>query len=389
MKRRLGRTFEQFVDEATIKHNGKYTYPIQEYRGTMYDMQIMCHTHGLFEQRAKSHLEGQGCRQCWLDRIGDTTRSSFSEFVDRAKKVHPDAYSYPLQTYINANTKIRIVCKIHGEFLQKPFVHLMGIGCPTCGRDNRNCHGGRSLVSTPEVIRLAREVHGNLYDYTESENTGYNNPMKIECKNHGTFLQTPSEHIGKRRGCAKCAVDERTYTFSEMVSKAKEVHGDRYTYPVQEYTISKNKVTIICPKHGEFRQTFSEHVWGKHGCPKCGAHPIISRACIAWLDSLGIPNDPEHREVWLQTSDGRKRVDGFDPKTNTVYEYYGDRFHGNPKKRPQDKDSGLGGATYGDLYRKTMERETFIRDAGYSIITIWESDFIALSRKKLECLLLL
>ena len=34
--------------------------------------------------------------------------------------------------YLNNKSKIKILCYIHGEFEQKPYHHLNGVGCPYC-----------------------------------------------------------------------------------------------------------------------------------------------------------------------------------------------------------------------------------------------------------------
>jgi hypothetical protein len=38
----------------------------------------------------------------------------------------------------------------------------------------------------------------------------------------------------------------------EFIEKAKRVHGNKYDYSKVELTKVKDKVTIICPEHGEF-----------------------------------------------------------------------------------------------------------------------------------------
>lgn len=55
----------------------------------------------------------------------------------------------------------------------------------------------------------------------------------------------------------------------KFVKKAIAEHGDRYDYSLVNYTMSRNKVTIICPDHGEFHQIASNHLRGC-GCPQCG-----------------------------------------------------------------------------------------------------------------------
>jgi len=58
-------------------------------------------------------------------------------------------------------------------------------------------------------------------------------------------------------------------TTEEFIHKAKAVHGDKYDYSKVEYINNHTKVTIICPEHGEFMQTPSNHLKGQ-GCPACG-----------------------------------------------------------------------------------------------------------------------
>jgi hypothetical protein len=65
-------------------------------------------------------------------------------------------------------------------------------------------------------------------------------------------------------------------------------------------------------------------------CPKC-AYKRVSEIETVWLDEIGINNDAEHRQVTVKLGNKRIIADGFDPKTNTIYEFYGDFWHGNPK----------------------------------------------------------
>jgi asparagine N-glycosylation enzyme membrane subunit Stt3 len=63
-------------------------------------------------------------------------------------------------------------------------------------------------------------------------------------------------------------------------------------------------------------------------------------------------------------------VDGFDPLTNTVYEYYGSYWHGNPEKySPNDVNPRIG-KTFGELYQHTINRENQIKQF-YNLITLW------------------
>lgn len=46
----------------------------------------------------------------------------------------------------------------------------------------------------------------------------------------------------------------------EFIKKARLVHGDRYNYDNVDYKTNKVKVCIVCPEHGEFWQTPSDHL---------------------------------------------------------------------------------------------------------------------------------
>ena len=61
----------------------------------------------------------------------------------------------------------------------------------------------------------------------------------------------------------------RKLTAEEFIVRAKEVHGDRYSYDVTKYINNKTKVIITCPIHDEFEQKPKSHLDGR-GCPSCG-----------------------------------------------------------------------------------------------------------------------
>ena len=92
-----------------------------------------------------------------------------------------------------------------------------------------------------------------------------------------------------------------------------------------------------------------------------------------WLDLLKIPK--KYRQVILEINNKKYKVDGFDPKTNTVYEFHGDFWHGNPIIYNQKDINSKTGTTFGELYKRTMKKEKILKKAGYKVISIWESDF--------------
>ena len=71
------------------------------------------------------------------------------EVLDRFKKVHGDEYDYSEVKYINQLTKVKLICKEHGEFLQYPKYHLQGNGCVHCGNKRNSL---RRRKSTEDFI---------------------------------------------------------------------------------------------------------------------------------------------------------------------------------------------------------------------------------------------
>lgn len=61
---KIDNTAKSFFDRCVEAHEGKYTYPEQEYRGAKHKIRVLCPLHGEFEQSAWAHLSGSGCFSC-------------------------------------------------------------------------------------------------------------------------------------------------------------------------------------------------------------------------------------------------------------------------------------------------------------------------------------
>jgi len=127
------------------------------------------------------------------------------DFITNAQKVHNNKYDYSKIKYINAKTKVTIVCKKHGEFLQLPSEHVAGRGCKKCATD-------KSKLGIENFIKKANKIHKNKYDYSKSIYVSIKKKIEIICPVHGSFFQTPNNHF--HYGCKKCSWNV-----------AKNVHG--------------------------------------------------------------------------------------------------------------------------------------------------------------------
>ena len=196
-------------------------------------------------------------------------KSTKEEFIVKARNIHGNRYNYDEFDYVNATTKGKIICPIHGEFWQSANSHLKKHGCPKCAKENFQ----KISKLTFEIFeKRANESHNFKYKYIPTELKNNKTKLKIICPIHGEFEQMASLHLCGQ-GCPKCGNAEKRSKMAsnteEFIEKAKVVHGNKYDYSKVEYINKGTKVCIICPTHGEFWQSPNDHIAGKKGCPKC------------------------------------------------------------------------------------------------------------------------
>jgi hypothetical protein len=143
---------------------------------------------------------------------------------------------------------------------------------------------------------------------------------------------------------------------------------------------AKSKIPIKCNKcMFVWSPTIGNHINAKYGCPHCSISKGYSKSQILWLDNI-----MEEQKISIQYALSPwgeykiheiGKVDGYCLQTNTVYEFHGDYWHGNPDIYESDDINSTNGKTFGELYQKTIERDQQIRNAGYNLITMWEYDF--------------
>ena len=201
------------------------------------------------------------------------------EFIKRSNKIHKNKYDYSNVIYVNNRTEVKIICPVHGEFLQKPEYHLAYHGCSICG--DLLC-GEKNRKTKEKFVNDAVKIHKEKYDYSLVDYKSALEKVKIICPVHGEFLQKPSSHLNGN-GCLKCSIERvanvNRNTQQKFLEKSERVHGKRYDYSKSVYGNRHKKLQIICKLHGMFLQTPGDHFRGM-GCPKCnlskGEQKIIS-----------------------------------------------------------------------------------------------------------------
>jgi very-short-patch-repair endonuclease len=346
-------TTDFFLKKAKEKHGDKYDYSKVEYYGTYNKVEIICKKHGSFFQTPNSHLTGRGCNDCGYDLTSAKLTRSTSDFIERAVLKHGYIYDYSLIVYSGRDAKVKIICKKHGVFESTAGVHLQGSGCHKCSGYNRR-------ITTTDFIKRAINRHGDAYDYSSVIYDGIDNKVEITCKSHGIFKQIAYGHL-QGKGCPSCADrwSGRRPTTNEFIDKAKEVHGDTFDYSNVDYVNAHKKIKIICKIHGEFKQTPDSHLSGR-GCAKCSLGNISKPEIdlVNLIKAHGL-------EVFANKSinKGKGNIFRFDcviPSKKVVIEFNGLYWHSTANKHE----------TYHQEKREHAEKN------GYRLITIWEDEWL-------------
>ena len=124
----------EFIEKARKVHGNKYDYSKVEYKNQKTTVRIICPEHGEFFMTPGAHLAGQGCRKCSNEKLSKERTKPNEQWIEEAKKIHGDRYSYEKTVYRGYRRKVTITCPIHGDFEQLAYDHHQGKGCPKCRR---------------------------------------------------------------------------------------------------------------------------------------------------------------------------------------------------------------------------------------------------------------
>lgn len=193
----FNRTTKDFIKDAKVAHGSRYNYSNVYYNGFNNKVEITCKVHGVFLQTPKLHLDGCGCAKC------ATKVRSTEQFIKEAIETYGNKYDYSLVKYVNARTKINIICKVHGKFQQVPHSHLSGMNCSLCVNNKRK--------TTKSFIKDAKKIHRNRYDYSLVDYKNIDTNVKLICKKHNSeFEQNPYTVLNSNfNGCPQCRVNSK------------------------------------------------------------------------------------------------------------------------------------------------------------------------------------
>jgi hypothetical protein len=272
-----------------------------------------------------------------------------------------------LEPYVNALTKINHLHKPCGFIwntrpndIKNRFKKGLTTGCPGCGKAGRltQAQYEQRLIGT-EFEVLGKYINNRspiLHKHTICGKESLMSPMSI--MDHG------------RLGCSHCGK-----VFKQTTEGYVEKLKDSEYELLEEYTGSKDKLLHRHKVCGTEFLIRPNDILSGHGCNTCAKGRNYSKLAIEWINTFNNPSIIHAENGGEQKIAGYK-VDGYDPNTNTVYEFHGDRYHGNldifsPDElcHPFDKT-----VTADELWTRTFERMQTISQAA-KVVYIWEQEY--------------
>lgn len=317
-----------FFDKVKKMYGDKYDLSKTEYKGYENKVTLICKVHGEFQISPKTLLHGShgrkphGCPIC--EGIKQPKKNTPESFKSEMKKIYGRKLKFKIPNKVTIYTKITAICKHHGEITHSVEYYKSGKGCEYCS--------GKKTY-WPDFIKLARQVHGDKYDYSLTEIPKRNSDkITIICPEHGQFRQFAWLHLSGS-GCPECVGYPNKKTpeqrKDEFIRKARDLFGDKFDYSKVHYVNNDTNVTLICKEHHiEFETSPDTHLRGSGACPMCTRsigeakiYGYLSRHKIKFFTQHKIEhNNPLCKRQYLV-------VDFYIPEYKIVIEYNGKQHY--------------------------------------------------------------
>ncbi len=311
-------TTEEFIKKAREVHGDRYDYSKVEYVNNHTKVCIICKEHGEFWQSPSHHLEGSGCSKCGKEILADKFRewtkekcheaalrySDLKSFRTECKSAYRTAVKhqwlkeYTWLSHMNHKKWTKEECfEVASRYKQmyafrtecesaynaairhkwlKDFtwlIHKIDVSKPKKQRQS---------YSQEEIIERLQSIFGDRYSYDKVVYKAMKVPIILVCHEkgadgieHGEFSMRPDNIFSGKQGCPKCYDDRRSRLqrkpVESFINEANKIHGGLYEYHKVDYINTNSKVCIVCPIHGDFWQTPSNHLKGQ-GCPHCSGN---------------------------------------------------------------------------------------------------------------------
>ena len=258
------------------------------------------------------------------------------DFLKRSREVHGEYYDYSKVEYVNARTKVCIICPEHGEFYQIPYLHLTGSGCYKCGR---KVSAKKQSLTFEDAVRRIKEVHGDKDTIVHFERCSA--PICVNTQEYGE----------------KWFSDLNTYL------KWKRTPIVRWTDETCEMVARKYKTKMEFLKNDGGAWSYAQ----KHGLLKkfdwFVKPPMKNRDEVSTVYSVYVYKDDETHSLYVGlTKNMKQRHSQHKRKQDGKYDTVGEYFHSIGKRVPDPEIlvSGLNSneaSYYEGYYKEYYEKE--------------------------------
>lgn len=390
------RTTKDFIEESKRLYSDRFEYDKTVYTKSAEPVTITCKKHGDFVVKAGLHIHNNcSCPTC----ARESRRKTVESFIQLAMDKHGERYDYSLVNYVDRETKVCIICRKHGEFMQTPASHISGKGCPKCVKNRSYTYN--------EFVAESRLVHGDKYTYDEHTYSTVSGKVSCICPKHGEFSVVASDHLkgkgcdvckkedcvpnkihidnalelidvsidkqhvcnitckcekhgyitrrllyaninGMSLSCQKCEKCSRKQTaIDEFIEQSRLIHGNKYDYSKVDNISTKSGVRLLCPKHGEFLVLPHKHLSGI-GCHECRYEEMRNENGLRFIEKAKSIHGDKYDYSLVKYVNCNTKVSIICPK------------HGVVKQRPDRHLSTCGCPTCGN---EQMTTDEFIRKA--------------------------
>ncbi len=275
--------FPTFLKDAKRVHGEKYHYIERTYDGAKANMSIICNIHKkVFSQCPDSHINrAKGCPDCSKNKTLAASRDWRLKKTKERLYERSDGNVVLIEdSFVTWHSESDFVCSEHGEFRDYTVnVLTRGYPCQECNENRVPLE-----LTKEDILDRFKEKTGN-FEILQIKGFGGDAELTIKCHDcsRKDFTVKMTNTYTKDYACGVCerqkseeyrksqvrryyknSIDKR---FKDWLKRAIEFHDDKYDYSLVNFISSNDKIEIICPIHGRFWQTPSNHL--NRECRKC------------------------------------------------------------------------------------------------------------------------
>ena len=228
----IKKTTEEFVKKAKALHGDSYDYSKVIYINSESPVIIHCNVCGDdFLQTPHNHnnkTHPRGCPRCGESKSKSCCRSTKEAFIKKAISIHGDKYDYSKVNYINALTKVEILCnKCKQYFSCTPNNHLHARGCPKCSKE---LNSKKLAFTENEFLERFKKIHGKKYTIDEINYKNQRSKIKVYCKQCKKYFIAIAGNLLVGHGCPYCQTSKGENEIKKWLDKNKIDYVFQYRF---------------------------------------------------------------------------------------------------------------------------------------------------------------